>query len=406
MTIFFDPELHTDDASHVGLGDDVTVVTDPAAFATTVVASTSETLVVFGAGADAQLVFDFAAAQRVQRPALGVILVRRRVDATLLSHALRAGVREVVRQDDHTALAEACQRSRTVSRQVLELTSRSTDADGTTRPGQILTVFSAKGGCGKTTLATNLAAALVAERLAVCLVDLDLAFGDVAITMQLFPEHTLADTVPMAGHLDEMGVRSIVTKHPTGLDALLAPLDPASAENITPSLVTDLLHRLRRMYDVVVVDTPPSFTEQVLAALDATDAYLLVTTLDIPALKNLKLTLEMLGILGYPVDKQHIVLNRSDSRVGLTVSDVAASLKRPIAAEIPSSRDVPAAVNRGALLTVERPNHPVSAAIRSLRPVASRRENDATSTSTTAAPSVKSRRARGVRRLRHGEVPA
>jgi pilus assembly protein CpaE len=267
-------------------------------------------------------------------------------------------------------------------------------------------VFSAKGGCGKTTVATNLATALAANKeLRVCLVDLDLAFGDVAIAMQLFPERTLADAAVMEHHLDEVGIRSLVTTHSSGLDTILAPLEPGKAESLSPNLTAELLQELKRRYDFVVVDTPPAFNEQVLAAFDSSDVFILLATLDIPALKNLKLTLEMLEILGYPRDNWSVVLNRSDAKVGLSTGDVEHILKTSIAVAIPSSRDVPATINRGVPIVVEQPNHAVSVAIRKLatRVVMS----DA---GPAAAPSARkaARETRQARRslFRRGGVPA
>ena len=180
-----------------------------------------------------------------------------------------------------------------------------------------MSVFSAKGGCGKTTLASNLAAVLADRgRREVCLVDLDLAFGDVAIVLQLFPTHTIADAVPMQASLDFPGVHALLTPHSAGLTTLVAPLEPGGAESVPATLVARILRLLKSHFDFVVVDTPPAFDDHVLAALDATDIVALIATLDIPAIKNLKLTLETLELLNYPKDRLRIVINRADSKVG------------------------------------------------------------------------------------------
>jgi pilus assembly protein CpaE len=228
--------------------------------------------------------------------------------------------------------------------------------------GQLITVFAAKGGCGKTTVATNVAAALAnGGKSSVCLVDLDLAFGDVAIAMQLFPARTVADALGLA-NLDETAVRSLLTPHSAGLDAIVAPVEPGTAESISGALVGELLRVLKTMFDHVVVDSPPAFTDHVLAAFDESEHLVLLATLDIPALKNL--TLETLDMLAYSRERWHVVLNRSDAKVGLSVADVSKTLKTEIAAQIPSSRAVPAAINRGVPIVLDEPGHAVSQAIK------------------------------------------
>ena len=320
-----------------------------------------ELLVVIGPDAPMEPALAFAEGERLARPALGVVLLRRRIDVTVLGSALRAGIREVVPPDDTNALSDACRRSIEVSHRALGWQPAEAASSG----GKIVTVFAAKGGCGKTTMATNLAATLAAggER-SVCLVDLDLSFGDVAIAMQLFPSRSMADAVAMRDSLDEAGVRSLITPHSPGLDTLLAPLEPGDAEKIPSVVVTEVLTVLRRMYDFVVVDTPPDFKDWVLASLDLSDSYVLLATLDVPALKNLRLTLDMLDLLGYPRENWQIVLNRSDSKVGLNVADVEKTLRVPIAAQVPSSKAVSVSINKGIPLVLEQPNHAISVALR------------------------------------------
>lgn len=319
---------------------------------------------VFGPSVDAQAAFDVAEKLRLSRPSFGVILVRRRVDTTLLSEALRAGVREVVSERDIAGLAEAVDRVHHLNLAMRDAAGIVTEEEESA-PGVLVSVFAAKGGCGKTTLATNLAAALADKgRREVCLVDLDLAFGDVAIALQLFPAHTLADAVPLANRLDHAAISQLLTPHSAGLSTLVAPVEPGTAESVPADLVGQLLHALKQMFQFVVVDTPPAFTDHVLAAFDQSDVIALLATLDIPALKNLKLTLETLELLNYPHERLRVVLNRADSKVGLAVSEVQKSLNAPIASQIPSSRAVPASINRGVPIVLDEPNHPVSTAIR------------------------------------------
>lgn len=365
MAILCEPDQRLADSFSFGIGGNVRVVDGFPMLGRALDAEPGTTLVVIGPDTDLDAALAFTAAQRTARRELGVVLIRHRLEVGTLAQAIRAGVREVVAADDLAALREACHRSMELSAQVRQFP----EADG--RPaaqgpaGRVITVFAAKGGTGKTTLATNLAVALAQGGVRrVCLVDLDLAFGDVAITMQLEPGRSIVDALAMAEHMDETGVRSLLTPYKSGLDTVLAPVDPGHVERVPGALVGELLRVLRTMFEFVVVDTPPQMSEHVLAAFDASDHYALLTTPDISALKNLRITLDTLDILGYSREARSIVLNRSDSKVGLSVADVERAVRGPITACIPSSRDVPAAMNRGVPIVEDDVDHPVSTAIR------------------------------------------
>ena len=324
-----------------------------------------EDCVVLGPSVDQQDVFALAEEMRLRRPSLGVVMVRRRIDTAILSDALRSGVREVVQERDLAGLATAVRRQREIATRLREQIERPEGGEPVNRGGKVVTVFSAKGGCGKTTLATNLAASLAdSGKGSVALLDLDLAFGDVAIALQLFPTHTIADAVPIGEDLDGPALLSLLTSHRSGLQALVAPMEPSAADLIDTSLVVHIVDLLKEEFDYVIIDTPPALDDNVLAAFDRSDVVALLATLDIPALKNLKLTLETLELIGFPREKLKIVLNRSDSKVGLALSEVEKTLKAPIVAQIPSSRDVPASTNRGVAIVSDEPKNPVSLAIR------------------------------------------
>ncbi|MGH8890958.1 MAG: AAA family ATPase [Acidothermaceae bacterium] len=322
-----------------------------------------EDAVVLGPSVDQDTAFMLSDSMRISRPSLGVVLVRRRIDTPLLVDALRAGVREVVEERNLAGVNDSVKRVRDVAAAMRQRNHG--EGGDETRRGVVVTVFSAKGGCGKTTLASNLAAALAdGGRREVCLVDLDLNFGDVAIVLQLFPAHTLADAVPLVETLDLPAVAALLTPHSPGLSALVAPVEPGAAETVPASLITTIISLLREQFGYVVIDTPPAFTDHVLAAFDQSDLIALLATLDIPALKNLKLTLETLDLLNYPRERLRVVLNRADSKVGLALSEVEKTLKVPIALHIPSSRAVPASINRGVPIVLDDPSHPVSLVIR------------------------------------------
>ena len=182
-----------------------------------------------------------------------------------MTQALQAGVREVVPAEDLQALAAACRRSREVS---AHQAGKAVEAG----QGTVISVFSSKGGCGKTTVSINLAVALhtVYKKSAV-LVDLDLQFGDIGIALGLPARPTIADAIPMVGNMDLTGISSLMHHHPSGVDCLLAPMTPAEVEGIPAMLITELLQLLRSEYDYVIIDSPPAFTDTVLAALDLSD---------------------------------------------------------------------------------------------------------------------------------------
>jgi len=318
-------------------------------------------LLVVGPDVDLTAALTVTEKLRLERPEVGVVLMRRRLDLTLLSHSLRSGVREVVDADDLESLMEGCRRS-------VELSERlAGHGDSMSRgDGRVITVFSAKGGVGKTTVSTNVAGELASDGSHVLLVDLDLAFGDVAICLGISPERSMTDIVAMSGHLDQQGLSSVVVRHDSGLDVVCAPSSPAEADHIPAATVTELLQVAKGLYDYIVVDTPPAFDEHVLAAFDMSDVSILLATLDVPAVKNLRLTLDTLDLLGHPRESWVVVLNRANSKVGLTIEDVATALHRPIAVQIPSSVSVPAAANRGVLLVLDDPRHPVSTAIKTI----------------------------------------
>lgn len=325
--------------------------------------SPDEHAVVLGPGVDLEAAAALADNLRVTRPAVSVILMRRRVDTSVLAEALRSGMREVVEERDLTGLGDAVKRAHQVYRAVTGPGSRLDDAP----TGRLITIFSPKGGVGKTTIAANLTVALAAKHdLRVCLVDLDLGFGDVAITLQLFPARTIADAVALERELDFSMLEPLLTPHRRGFSTLVAPVQPDAKDSIPASLVSRILAVLKQNFDYVVVDTSPAFDEHVLQAFDETDELLLITTLDVPTLKNVKIACETLDLLNFPKPRRHLVLNRADDKVGLTADKVETTLDMKIAQAIPTSPEVANATNAGEPITASHPKHPVSQAINRL----------------------------------------
>ena len=216
------------------------------------------------------------------------------------------------------------------------------------RRGRIVTVFSPKGGTGKTVTSTNLAAAFAKfEGKRTLLLDLDLQFGDAAIMLGIEPEKTIYDLVVAPGELDSEKLAGYTTRHVSSLDILPAPLRPEDAELVTETKLSRLLEVARESYDVIVVDTSPFFHGPMLATLDRTDELLIVCGLDVPTLKNVRLALQTLELLAFPTNRIRVVLNRANTKVGMKRSEVEGALDVKVRFEIPSDRAVPISVNRG-----------------------------------------------------------
>jgi len=299
-------------------------------------------------------------------PDVSVVLIRRQDSGELLRQALRFGVKDVLSSaSDETAVRTAAARALEIARTLRGRLSGGapTDAGEGRDPGKVVTVFSSKGGCGKTFLSTNLAVALSRGGAEVALVDLDLHFGDVAIMLHLFPSHTIYDAVQNPS-LDAMSLKSFLTHHDAGIWALVAPTEPTVADSINPATVGNVLKLLRSAFDYVVIDTPPAFSEPVLAAFDESDWLVMLATLDVPSIKNLKLTLQTMELLHFPRSRIRVVVNRADSKVGLRMPDVEKLLRSPVDTTIPSSRSVPLSVNKGSPIMLEEPKGPVAEAVR------------------------------------------
>jgi len=322
--------------------------------------SPDEYAIVLGPTVDLEAGAALADVLRVTRPTVSVILIRRRVDTSVLAEALRSGMREVVDERDLTGLGAAVGRAE----QVWRALTGASEAPAAGARGRMLTVFSPKGGVGKTTIAVNLAVALARDgSRRVCLVDLDLAFGDVAITLQLFPARTIADAVHLQSGLDFAVLEPLLTDYREVLSTLVAPVQPDAKDSIPAPLVGRILGLLKQNFDFVVVDTSPAFDEFVLQAFDETDEMLLVTTLDVPTLKNVKVAVETLDLLNFPKPKRHLVLNRADDKVGLTAEQVESTLGMRIAVSIPTSTQVAHATNSGEPISGAQPKHAVSQSI-------------------------------------------
>jgi pilus assembly protein CpaE len=218
--------------------------------------------------------------------------------------------------------------------------------------GAMICVLGPKGGTGKTLTCANLALALVEAGNRVVLVDLDLQFGDIALSLGLTPQSTISDLATSGGQLDSAKVDAYLATHPSGLRALIAPTRPDQASKVGMDFLRELYAVLRAGYDHVIVDTPPGFAPEVIATIDASSHVCMVGMLDALSLKNTKLGLETLELMGYDAHQVRLVLNRADSSVGITHNDVLSILGRPPDVLVPSHRDVTRSVNEGVPMVI------------------------------------------------------
>lgn len=285
-----------------------------------------------------------------QDPSLVLMLVAEEVTADLLRKGMRAGVSDVIEAPLDEAKIEAAieQFANDVLRRRAPVTSAPVEDIGHRQQGRIITVSSAKGGSGKTVLATNLA--LVLNRIPdtkVCLVDADLQFGDVCLVLQLEPRFTMVNAAHELHHLDAELLDSLLTEHPTGLKVLAAPLEPAFADDITTAGLMQMLDVLRESYDYIIVDTAAMLDELILSLIEKSDDILMLVDMDLPSVKNAKLALETLRLLKFSTSNVQLVLNRSNSKAKLDNKEIEGALKMAIAASIPSDAVVAASVNEG-----------------------------------------------------------
>ncbi|HEY85680.1 MAG TPA: MinD/ParA family protein [Chloroflexi bacterium] len=215
--------------------------------------------------------------------------------------------------------------------------------------GKIVSIFSPKGGVGCSTLAVNLAiAAHKITSAKVAVVDGSLQFGDISVLLNERSRTTIADLAPHADELDIELINSVLVSHNSGIKALLAPPKPEMADLVTPKAMTQILERLRRIFDLVIVDTYSTLQDIVISILDASDRIVLVTTPEIPSIKSAKLFFEVTDALEYPSEKTHLILNKYDRRIGIKASDIKGAVKHEVMAELPlDERTVITAVNQG-----------------------------------------------------------
>jgi pilus assembly protein CpaE len=301
-----------------------------------------------GGGDHALAVISQAVALRPDRP---VVVIGDDPPEGFVERAFAAGAQDIMTLPPAgTASQEA------VSAQILfgleKVMARRRSAGGAAALGSLICILGPKGGTGKTLTTTNLGAALAERGQRVVVVDLDLQFGDVGLALRLAPERTSYDLASSSGSLDAEKVDAYLSTHPTGMRVLIAPSRPDQAAAVTTEVLQQIYPLLRQHNDFILVDTPPGFTPEVITSIDAASDCLMVGTLDSLSLKNTRLGLETLDLMGFDRSNVRVVLNRADSRVGIGHGDVLAIIGRPPDVLVPSHRNIARSMNDGVPISV------------------------------------------------------
>jgi pilus assembly protein CpaE len=293
-------------------------------------------------------VSDYVESSRRLHPNRPVLLVCTAEADGYFSRALDAGVDDIVTLPPHAdqLVAQATSQQLIFMLEKAIARQRGDRAAAALKHGRMICVLGLKGGGGKTLVTANLAASLADAGHSVAIVDLDLQFGDVGLALGMKPERTIYDLVRSGGSLDAEKLEDFLTVHASGIRALLAPVRPDQAGVVTADFLKEVYPLLRTMHEYVIVDTPPSFTPEVIGAVDASSDVCVVAMLDSLSLKNSKLGLETLELMDYagPI---RFVLNRADSSVGISREDVMAIMGRTPDVLVPSDRNITRSVNQG-----------------------------------------------------------
>jgi pilus assembly protein CpaE len=334
--------------------------------------------VVVACQADSENVLWFVRESARKQPDRPVVVLCQGTPNGLVRHAFEAGAEDLVMLPARSGDLEATAGQLAFAVEKAVARRRGGGAAGATALGSLVCVLGPKGGIGKTLTSANLAVALAEMRKRVVVVDLDLQFGDVGLSLGLTPKRTIYDLIKSGGSLDAEKLEAFLTPHESGARILMAPVRPDQASAITVEFLQHLYELLRASNDFVVVDTPPGFMPEVIASIDASTHICIVGTLDSLSLKNTKLGLETLELMGYESERISMVLNRADSKVGVTQEDVTAIVGRSADVLVPSHRDIARSVNEGQPVVRAKPRSEPAKAFRTLaehyigRPAAAR----------------------------------
>ena len=237
---------------------------------------------------------------------------------------------------------------------------------GAEEQAPLICIVGPKGGTGKTLTACNFGVALAQAGKHTVLVDADLQFGDVGLALGLAPQRTIYDLAISGGSVDAETIDQYLSRHASGLDVLLAPNRPDEAGAVTPSLLRRIYAAFRETHDYVIVDTPPAFSPEVIATIDESTDVCVVGMLDALSLKDTKIGLETLGLMGFDSSRITLVLNRADTSVGISPADVETVLGRRPDVQVPSDRAIPRAITDAMPIVTAQPKSGAAQAFRSL----------------------------------------
>jgi pilus assembly protein CpaE len=299
------------------------------------------------------------------RPGRPVVVFCDESDNGFVEEAFAAGAADLIVLEHGPLVSEAT--TRHVLFTLRKAVARSSSpSDRATDVGKLICILGPKGGIGKTITSCNLALSLAKRSKRVVLVDLDLQFGDVALSLGMNPATTSYDLAVSGGGLDAEKIDAFLMTHSTGLRVLAAPTRPDQAAAVTTEFLSDVYEILRQEFDYVIVDTPPAFSPEVIASIDVSTYVCVVGMLDALSLKNTRLGIETLELMGYESERIRIVLNRANTSVGITRNDVVSILGRTPDILVPSHRDIARSVNEGVPLVLSQKRSEASRAFEAL----------------------------------------
>lgn len=231
--------------------------------------------------------------------------------------------------------------------------------------GAVLTVFGAKGGIGKTTIATNLAACVAQAGLHVILIDMDTQYGDVAGLMGIEPRYTVVDLALRATELDQRTLERALVQHESGTFVLAAP-SVADWAQVTTEQVTRVVQVASEHADLVVLDTPGTFNDLVATALVEADAVLAVSSLQMASVRHTAEMLDLLDAEGYPQERLRLILNQIAPEIMVTPEDVEAIVGHRVFWSIPYSAQVPKSTSSGVPIVLANPKTDTAKQLRGL----------------------------------------